>query len=236
MCAAPAIPGPLPGGPADVVSYEVRFPERTSFGMGQRKPKADLAVKLDTGAVLEIKLPQAAARALNAQDIALPIDKDDFFDQVSRRELAACREQLLAALERRDLTQKEAREKLDRLGFLPEFTEPCVAEAVARRFIDDDRYARSFIDRKKRAGWGQRRIEQELRCRGVSCDGIEGYPDAFFSDDEDLARARALLARKSIPATKPFEKLVRHLMSKGFTYALAAEAVRTRLEEEEEDK
>lgn len=216
-----------------VVAYEVRFPERTSFGMGQRKPKADLFATLENGAVLEIKLPQAAARALNAQDIAVPVEKDDFFAQVAARERAACRDQLLAALERRDLSRSEACGKLARLGFLPEFSEPCVAEAVERRFIDDTRYALSFIDRKKRAGWGRRRIEQELAHRGVSCDELEGYPEAFFTDDDDRKRAEALLARKSVPTAKPFEKLVRHLMGKGFSYAVAAEAARARLNADE---
>lgn len=232
----PGFPAADAGGEPEtqVTSYEVRFPQRTSFGMGQRKPKADLLVTLDTGAVLELKFPQAAGRALNAEGIPLPLAKDRFFERLEALEQKACTEQLLSALERRDLSRAEAAEKLDRLGFLPQFVEPSVSFACAHRFINDLRYASSFIDRKKRQGWGRRRIERELAHRGVAYEELEGYPEAYFSDEDDLQRARALLARKSVPAAKPYEKLVRFLMGKGFPYGTAAEAVRQRLSEEGE--
>ena len=233
----PFIDAPVPASDAAeevwVTAYEVRFPERTSYGMGKRKPKADLSVTLETGAVLCLKFPQAAARVLNAKGIALPQEKDAFFKRLDELEQAACTEQLLAALERRDLSRSEAAQKLDRLGFLPCFSERSLEVACAHRFINDHRYAASFIDRKKRQGWGRHRIERELRQRGVAFEELEGYPEAYFSDEDDLSRAQALLARKSVPAAKPFEKLVRFLMGKGFPYAISAEAARARLDEED---
>lgn len=223
----------LADGEAYVTSYEVCFPARTSFGMGKRKPKANLTVTLDTGAVLSLKFPQAAGRFLNAKEIPLPLEKEEFFSTLASRERTACMRELVAALERRDLTRTEALKKLETLGFLPEYAEPCVEEAVARRFIDDARYAASFIERKKRQGWGRGRIERELKVRGVCADVLEGYPEAFFTEEDDLARAATLLAKKSVPEQRAYEKLVRFLMGKGFSYGTASQAVRAHLDEEE---
>ena len=80
-----------------------------------------------------------------------------------------------------------------------------------------------------RRGWGRIKIEQELQRRGVDPAEIPGYPEEFFDEHSDVERAAALLARKSIPENKPFEKLVRHLMSKGFSYSIARDAVQQRL-------
>ena len=62
---------------------------------------------------------------------------------------------------------------------------------------------------------------------------LSGYPDRFFSAEDDLERACAALARKAVPERNAFERLVRHLMGKGFPYRIAAQAVRIRLDEEE---
>ncbi len=44
--------------------------------------------------------------------------------------------------------------------------------------------------------------------------------------EDDLARASALLAKRRVPETRGFEKLVRFLMGKGFSYHIAADAVK----------
>ena len=53
--------------------------------------------------------------------------------------------------------------------------------------------------------------------------------------EDDLARASALLTKRRIPETRGFEKLVRFLMGKGFSYHIAADAVKARLDAEREE-
>ena len=216
-----------------VASYAVTLPERTSLGIGRSKPKARLEAHLETGPVMEIKLPVAAARLLRSRDIAVPCDKDEFFAAVRALEVRCAKEVLAAKLDRRDFTRLEAQQRLMRDGFLPDIAEEAVAWACDHRFIDDGRYALFFIESKKRAGWGKRRIERELSARGVEVEGIEGYPEAFFDDDSDAERALKLLERKRVPEVRPYEKLVRFLVGKGFDYRCASEAVKRRLDPEE---
>ena len=51
----------------------------------------------------------------------------------------------------------------------------------------------------------------------------------------DADRLSALLAKRRVPETRGFEKLVRFLMGKGFSYHIAADAVKARLDAEREE-
>ena len=75
----------------------------------------------------------------------------------------------------------------------------------------------------------------ELKRRHVVLDDIPGYPEDYFAVEDDLARASALLAKRRVPETRGFEKLVRFLMGKGFSYHIAADAVKARLDAECEE-
>ena len=205
-----------------------RQPVRCAF-----VPKAELDVSLDNGTTFLLKLPRAFARTVAADDFDLPQPADEFFAVLERRESRCCFHELVSMLERRDHSRAEARRKLERKGFLPRFVEPALDLAEERRYISDARFAAQLIDEKKRAGWGRARVEAELRKRDVDPSVLPGYPESFFDSDDDLDRARALLARKRVPETRAFEKLVRHLMRKGFDYRCAAEAARERLSSEE---
>ena len=67
-------------------------------------------------------------------------------------------------------------------------------------------------------------------------DDIPGYPEDYFAVEDDLARASALLAKRRVPETRAFEKLVRFLMGRGFSYHVAADAVKSRLDAEREER
>ena len=110
-----------------------------------------------------------------------------------------------------------------------------VERATEYRFLDENRFCSYFIEERKRRGWGQRKIETELKRRHVVLDDIPGYPEDFFAVDDDLARASALLAKRRVPEARGFEKLVRYLMAKGFSYHIAADAVKARLDAEKEE-
>ena len=77
-----------------------------------------------------------------------------------------------------------------------------VARATEYRFLDENRFCSYFIEERKRRGWGQRKIEVELKRRHVVLDDIPGYPEAYFAVDDDLARASALLAKRRVPEVR----------------------------------
>ena len=192
---------------------------------------AEVSVILGDGRSREIVVPTRVGRILQAEGLPLPQPEEEAFDAIHALEGRVCFTMLTEMLSRRDHGTSEARDKLVRYGFRDQEIDAALSRATEMRFLDDERFSGYFIEERKRRGWGRRKIEGELKRRGIFPDDIPGYPDAFFDDEDDLARARALLSRRDIPSGRAFDKLVRHLVSKGFSYGVAADAARARLEE-----
>ncbi|MDR0973950.1 MAG: RecX family transcriptional regulator [Prevotellaceae bacterium] len=93
----------------------------------------------------------------------------------------------------------------------------------AEKYLDDERYCRSFTGDKFRfAGWGKYKIAQALRAKGLPDKLIEHSLDEL-DETEYMAALRRLLDRKQrdIRATNDYErraKLIRFAMSRGFSY------------------
>lgn len=217
---------------ATVTSLDIVPPERrasSSFADGSRKPMSTVVLHLEEGGCQSIMLPVRAARILEGEELDLPCGKSAAFDTIRAAEARACYATLIDMLSRRDHATKEAADKLASYGYRRQAIDSAVARATASRYLDDGRFVSNFIDERKARGWGRRKIEAELKRRGIDVADIDDYPDAYFTEENDLERARALLERRSIPTTNAFERLVRFLMSRGFSYGVAAEAVRERL-------
>lgn len=220
-----------------MTDISVRLPDasaRARAAASGRKPMAEVSCTVEGGRVREIVVPVRAARMLEAEGLGLPREEQEAFDALHELEGRVCFTMLTEMLSRRDHATQEARIKLAAYGFRPQEIDAAIARAQDMRFLNDARFASYFIEERKRRGWGRRKIEVELRRRGVDVTQLVGYPEAFFDDDDDLERAQQLLERRSIPAGRARDKLVRHLMAKGFSYAVAAQAARMRLEQEED--
>lgn len=218
-----------------MTELEVRLPNRkptSSFSTG-KKPMAEVSCIMENGRSREIVVPVRVAKQLVQGPIPLPLDEEDAFDAIHAIEARCCFALLVEMLNRRDYATGEARSKLASYGFRDIEIDQAIARALDARFLDDARFASQFIDERKRRGWGRRRIEAELTRRGVDPSELPGYPVEFFSDDDDFERAQDILRRKTIPETKAYEKLVRHLMAKGFPYSVASAAVKARLSSED---
>lgn len=189
---------------------------------------AEVTLALDNGRSREIVVPIRVGRILTKDGIPLPQDEEAAFDAIHSLEERVCLTMLTEMLSRRDHATEEARGKLRLYGFRDIEIDAAIVRAQELRFLNDDRFVSYFIDERKRRGWGQRKIELELKRRGIDIESVPGWPDDYFSEEDDLARARDLLSRRAIPASGAHEKLVRRLISKGFSYRVASQAARER--------
>lgn len=146
----------------------------------------------------------------------------------------SCWARLISIIERRDKSADELRQKLTQEGFSPDLVESQLKLAQEKKFINDKRYAQSFIYQKKLQGWDKFRIERELKLRGINLDEIPDYPHSYFSFDDSLERAYNLLTKKSIASKNPYEKFYRFLASKGYSSEVIKQAIKLRLSEEDE--
>ena len=132
-------------------------------------------------------------------------------------------------LSRREHSVAEARRKLLDYGYRSEEVEGALEKALSSRFLDDERFTRAFIAERKRRGWGRRKIELELSRRGIDAEASRALSEEPFEEEDELGRARAVLARRPLPEGDAYARLVRRLMGKGFSYSVASQAARDRI-------
>jgi regulatory protein len=121
----------------------------------------------------------------------------------------------------RERTRKEIFEKLKKYKLTDEEANQVMREMVEEKFIDEERYARSFChDKFKFNKWGKIRIRYELQKKGISDRDIEAGM-AVIGDDDYRAMAGEILqnkARMMIEADplKFRNKLFRYMAGKGY--------------------
>jgi regulatory protein len=134
-------------------------------------------------------------------------------------------------LSRRDHFRGELAEKLRRKGFDEEQLEAALDRCAEVDLLDDERLARRFAEVRSRSnGWGPRRIEAELRRRGVDRGTAETA--ARLSDDELRSALTTALRRAQIRAPDGWWRLperrarmVSSLIARGFEADDAIRAV-----------
>lgn len=220
-----------------VTEATVVFPDKKaassfSSGYASKKPCAHIDCELEGGFERSIWIPVRVARLYLKNRPDFPCDWDNFREAVQLIERKCALTMVTEMLSRRDHATGEVRDKLACYGFRQPAIDFAVERATEYHFLDENRFCSYFIEERKRRGWGQRKIETELKRRHVVLDDIPGYPEDYFAVEDDLARASALLAKRRVPETCGFEKLVRFLMGKGFSYRIAADAVKARLDAE----
>lgn len=117
----------------------------------------------------------------------------------------------------------ELNEKMRRWGLDEEAQGRIVAYLTAHHYIDEERFVRAFVhDKLEYDHWGQRKIAQALRLKGVSTELVDRILDETGPESYEK-KLRPLLAqkRRSIKARDEREltmKLIRFAMGRGYTY------------------
>lgn len=121
-------------------------------------------------------------------------------------------------LERQERTEYQLREKLMQSDYPKEAIEDAVSYLKRYHYLDDERYARTFIHYHQE-GRSRMRLQNDLMRRGVPRDVIAMSMEEEFSSDE-RAQIRRLLEKKNFsPNTADRNetgKMYQFLMRKGF--------------------
>lgn len=94
---------------------------------------------------------------------------------------------------------------------------------VKERFVDEERYARFFInDKIKYNRWGRRKVEQALYMKRIPSEVYRPLLDEVEEESYEEVLVPLLRAKvKSIKAASDYElrmKLIRYGMQRGFSY------------------
>lgn len=142
------------------------------------------------------------------------------------------RKKALRLLEHMDRTEKGLSDRLRQAGFSAEAAEDAIAYVKSYGYLDDLRYARSYIsyrmDTKSR-----QKLLTELAAKGVSRETalLAWEEEASLAEPDERAVLRRTAEKKCSPHArldeKEFRRLTGYLLRRGFSY----EDVRSVLEE-----
>lgn len=120
-----------------------------------------------------------------------------------------------------DRCHQEVRSKLIEIGCYGQDLEDVMASLIEDKFLDEERFARSFARGKFRMKqWGRNRIQQELKMRKISDYCIRKAMEEI-KEGEYLSTLKEVLEKRAsqIAETDDFTrkgKLAQYAMSRGF--------------------
>ena len=123
--------------------------------------------------------------------------------------------------------ENDVRRKLTSFHLSEAQEEELVNHLKENNFLNEERFVEIFVRGKVRAGWGKLKIVAVLRAKRIPPEMIEQYCSQIQVDDyqEQLRQCigKWLRLHSGEPANSP--KLVRHLLSKGYSYGEIAEVL-----------
>lgn len=151
-------------------------------------------------------------------------DEDELHSAIASAEHALAKERAFRMLAHHDRSGWELEDVLIKEGYSRAAVTQVLDRLIDLELVDDVRFTESYVRSRFGSGYGVRRILRELRDKGVD-EAIAAQVIAAESSDEDeLQRARAALRGRMAGDRKERERLVRRLVSRGFSYAVASEA------------
>jgi regulatory protein len=115
------------------------------------------------------------------------------------RDPVAAREAALKLLERTRRTRSDLARRLREKGYAAATVEEVLARLAEVGLVDDVEYARAFLEaRMRRRTAGRRRLEQDLRARGISVDDIAAARERLEQregHEDETAGARRVIAQ-----------------------------------------
>jgi len=123
------------------------------------------------------------------------------------------------------------RQKLSRRAANPRDVDPVLERLLARHFLDDRRFALGYARYRSRRRYGRRRIEMELRRRGVAAELIvEAVAEVFPQEGDERTLVRQRIEKRLEREKKPydmklFRSLYASLLRAGFPSAIILDEV-----------
>lgn len=148
-----------------------------------------------------------------------------------QRTMRKLRDYALYLLNRRDHTARELQDKCLGKGYDPEEVRTLIHEFQEQRWLDDARFAGSYVRQLILARKSRRQIEESLRRKGIDpVDYREALEEGYSKELEEELINRHIdrYLRGSKPPER--EKIIARLVSRGFAFGAVKNCLDKRLE------
>ena len=167
--------------------------------------------------------------------LGMIIDEEKLKKIAYEENLINCKETALKIIERSYKTKKEMTKRLLEKGYNLEEINETLKFLEEYTFINDESYAKAFIKDKTKTQ-GKQKIKYALKNKGVSEEIIEEeLSNVDMEKEKENAKILALkkynvLIKRENDKYKIKEKIIRFLISRGYNYEVAKDAVKEMLE------
>lgn len=189
-------------------------------GLSELYIDGEPAVKIDTQVMLKSGLREGSF-----------LDDEGLRVLITDSEQYRANEKALYLLEFRNHSQKELQDKIRRSGISQEAAREAAEKMEEIGLLDDAAYARNFartlFERKK---YGLRRVQQELRMKGISPDIAEQVL-AELEPEDTAGVIRELLERK-YPSYREDEKVKKRAVAAMLRFGYGYDDIRRAMQED----
>jgi len=119
-------------------------------------------------------------------------------------------------------SENEIRQRLRKKRFAPEIIEETLAFLKERKFVEDNYFAKAWIEARIKKPLGIRRLKEELRLKGIDREIIENQINEIkrnYSEEDivtEVAKER-LKKIKGIDPQKAKKRIYAYLLRRGFS-------------------
>lgn len=174
---------------------------------------------------------EACERTAVAEGIEASTGLLEELDRAEQRVIA--HEAALRLLANRPRSEKEMRTRLAMRGCEPGVVEDEIARLGRAGLLDDQKFARAWVeDRKRVSPRGRRMLRYELLGRGIDPESVDLVTDGIDDRETALSLARSRVRGAIVSDYETFmAKVGGFLRRRGFDYSVAAEAARAAWDE-----
>jgi len=164
-------------------------------------------------------LPKAVVKELHLEQGASVASLKALRALVDETEPACAMNRCLRILNARDKTSCELRTRLSQDGYHGKAIDATLDRLVELSLVDDERFTENYVESglRSKKGWG--RIVHELGRKGIEVDPDD---ERFRPDAEaEYTAACQLVARLPVTTEKERNRLLRRLITRGYSYPTA---------------
>lgn len=178
-----------------------------------------------------ISAPSALLRASGVAVGTVAESRSSLLGMLEEHARSCAMDRSLDALSRRELSTHLIRTKLLDDGYNLQVVLRTVARLIELGYVDDERYAQHVWRTELNSGKGPARVKSRLRIAGIDQEIIEAaylycVDDGQLPDTLEAATSLALRWYRHDNGAAGAQKVLRRLVSRGFSYDTALTAIR----------
>lgn len=165
-----------------------------------------------------------------------PFDKDtvELESNLRTAENELSKERAYTLLAYRARSRFELRKRLVDDGYPPALASAVVERIAEMGYLDDRAFAESLVRMKMASGWGERKIRRALVEKGVDDLLVDEVCLEYLGADDEFERALQLVSGKPCVTRKERDRLLRRIVSRGFSPGVAYSVLRA-VQSDDED-